>query len=107
MPDSQAGARTWATRAGFDASKTFFFFTVALTMIATLAHVAIFERDVRLSLVVLVEVMALLPVISRVRSIKSPLSSDLTGLRWSAVRLAWLSAFALGGGYLLVMTSAR
>lgn len=107
MPDSQAGARTWATRAGFDASKTFFFFTAGLTLATTLVHVAIFEREIRLSLVLLVQVMALLPVTSRVRSLKSPLSSELAGLRWSAVRLAWLTALALGGGYLLVMTSAR
>lgn len=106
MPDAQAGARTWATRAGFDASKTFFYFTAALTFFVTVAHVAYFERDLRLSLVVLVQLMALMPVATRVRALKSPLSSEIAGLRWSAVRLAWLSALALGGGYLLVMTSA-
>ena len=99
MPDSQAGARTWATRTGFDASQTFFVFTCALTLMASVIHVFVMEQDFRLFPLALAQAMALIPMLVRVRSLQSPVSSGLVGLRWEPVRLAWISAFALAGGY--------
>lgn len=99
MTDSQAGVRTWATRAGFDASKGFFYFTVGLVLAFTSIYVLVFEKDAKLLPALLAQVFFLLPVSFRVRKLASPLSSGLSGLRSEALRLIWITVVALIGGY--------
>lgn len=104
MPDSQAGVVTWATRTGFDASQTFFYFTAALTLVSTAAWLVLFERDLRLLPVLLAQVLFLVPVCMRVRSLASPLSSELVGLRNEALKLNALTLIALLGGLFWIAT---
>lgn len=98
MTDSQAGVRTWATRAGFDASKKFFYFAVALTLTFSALYVFLLEKEVRLLPVFLAQVLLLLPVSLRVKKLASPLSSELTGLRAEALKLNWITLIAFVGG---------
>jgi 1,4-dihydroxy-2-naphthoate polyprenyltransferase len=100
MFDSQAGAVTWATRAGFDASKTFYRFVTVLVVVCSLAYVLYFERDLRFVPVVLAQLLFVLPLWVRVRGLASPLSSGLVGLRSESVRLCAITLMALVGGYL-------
>lgn len=106
LPDSQAGVRTWATRTGFDASKTFFHFVSISSFAASFVYVLVFERDVRMLPVVAVQAMFLIPVNLKVRGIASPLSSELRGLRYAAIRLVWWTAIALIGSYLLLKNTS-
>jgi 1,4-dihydroxy-2-naphthoate polyprenyltransferase len=100
MVDSQAGARTWATRTGFEASKTFYLFVAGLCLLFTAVEVFAVERNIKLLPVFIVQIMVLFPVSLRVRKLASPLSSELVGLRLEAVRLSWLTAIALAGSFL-------
>lgn len=100
MSDDLAGVRTWATRAGFDASKQFFGFTSALVLMFGLLFVVVFERDARLLPVLAAQLVYLFPLLKRVRAIQSPLSSELTGIRAEALKLSWLTTAVLAAGYL-------
>lgn len=99
MVDSQAGARTWATRAGFEASKTFYLFVSALCVLFTAVGVIAIERNIKLAPVLFVQLLVLFYVSQRVKRLASPLSSELVGLRVEAVRLSWLTSVALVGSY--------
>lgn len=107
MTDSQAGVRTWATRAGFDSSKIFFAFTCALTIFFSLVFVLVIEKNLRLMPLVLTQAFFLLPTLMRVRALASPLSSGLVGLRVEALKLALLSTVALVGGFFWILTASR
>jgi 1,4-dihydroxy-2-naphthoate octaprenyltransferase len=107
MPDDQSGVRTWATKAGFDASKKFFTFTAVLTISATTAYIVLFARDFKLVAVLLAQLLFLIPVNQRVSRLSSPLSSDLVGLRMEAVRLCWLTVIAMAGGFFWIYTALR
>jgi 1,4-dihydroxy-2-naphthoate octaprenyltransferase len=100
MSDSQAGAVTWATRAGFDASKTFYRFVTVLVVVCSLTYVFYFERDLRFVPVLLAQILFIFPLWVRVRNLASPLSSGLVGLRSESVRLCLITLMALVGGYL-------
>ncbi len=103
MPDSQAGARTWATRTGFDASKKFFYFTCGLTMFFTAALIAVIHAWYFVP-VVIAQAGFLVPQCRRVRALQSPLSSDLIGLRSEAVKLSWLTVAMIGAGLVWAAT---
>ncbi len=100
MVDSQAGARTWATRTGFEASKTFYLFVSGLCIAFAAAEVFLLERNIKLLPLLLVQLLVLIPVSRRVKGLASPLSSDLVGLRVEAVRLSWLTTIAMVGSFI-------
>jgi hypothetical protein len=100
MTDNQAGVRTWATRAGFDASKTFFFFTAALTLGTMIADLALFDHDWHLLPTLAAQIVFLVPLARRVHELASPLSSDLTGIRKEALKLSWLTLAVFAAGCL-------
>ncbi len=91
MVDSQAGARTWATRTGFDASKTFYIFVAVVCVSFSLFHILVIERAPALLPVAIVQMVILVVASKRVRRLSSPLSSELVGLRDVAVQLSWLT----------------
>lgn len=103
MSDEQAGARTWATRAGFDASKKFFYFTAALTVACTTAYMLLAESRTFMVTVVLAQILFLIPVCIRVKNLASPLSSGLTSLRSEPIRLCVLTSVALIGTFLFII----
>ncbi len=105
MVDEQAGARTWATRAGFDASKKFFYFTAGLTLAFTSAYFVFVESEWIFVSALLAQAMFLIPVCLRVKNLASPLSSQLTGLRLEAVRLCALTTLALSGTFVYILVS--
>ncbi|HVK61097.1 MAG TPA: UbiA family prenyltransferase [Bdellovibrionales bacterium] len=98
MADSQAGASTWATRTGFEAS-ILFFVAIAMLIPAASAFQAGSDRNVILVLVGVIQAAFLIPVVTKVRKLASPLSSDLVGLRYTVLRLAWLTVIALSAAY--------
>jgi 1,4-dihydroxy-2-naphthoate octaprenyltransferase len=100
MPDSQAGARTWATRAGFDASKSFFLFVAGLCIAVSLAHILGVEQNPRLISATFAEACLLFVASKRVSRLQSPLSSELQGLRNSAIQLGWLTTLVMVPNYL-------
>lgn len=104
MSDEQAGARTWATRAGFDASKKFFYFTAGLTVACTTAYMLLIENRTFMVTVLLAQILLLVPVCIRVKNLASPLSSGLTSLRNEAIRLCVLTSVALIGTFLFIIT---
>ena len=105
MTDSQAGISTWATRTGFESSQKFFYFTSLLTLASTAFFIFAMEKEARLLPVLLAQALFLVPVSLRVRGLKSPLSSELVGLRSEALRLCLFTSFAFVGGYLWVIAS--
>lgn len=107
MPDSQAGIRTWATRAGFDASKGFSYFVVALILMSSLSFGFLFASDLKLLPTLIAQVLFLIPLVLRIKSLASPLSSELSGLRLEALKLNWITVIALVGGYLWIMATTR
>lgn len=103
MSDSQAGVRTWATRAGFDASKRFFYFTAGLVFISAAAYIAFFEREVLLMPYLIAQAIAMVSLSMRVRRLASPLSSELTGLRWAVVWFGLLTSGVLIGTWIAII----
>lgn len=99
MVDSQAGARTWATRAGFDASLTFYMVVAAACLLTSLAH-AYVDAAFYLVAVVAIQALFLVRPILRVSKLTSPLSSGLHALRSWALRLSWITAIAFCVFYL-------
>lgn len=89
MVDSQSGVRTWATRVGFDSSKKFFYFTSAALLVSAVVFVFGFEPRLQMLTVVVSIGIYLFSLNRRVFSLASPLSSNLSGLRWSIVSFAW------------------
>jgi 1,4-dihydroxy-2-naphthoate octaprenyltransferase len=104
MDDSQAGVRTWATRAGFDSSKRFFYFTAFLVFASSFTYAVFFERNVLLIPFVIAQACAMFALCTRVQRLASPLSSELTGLRWAVVSFCWLTTGVLLGA---LFTMAR
>lgn len=102
MVDSQAGARTWATRAGFDASKTFFQFVAGCCVAISFVHVFFVEHNFKLVSAPLAQACLLYLAVQRVHKLASPLSSDLIGLRLVAVQLSWLTALVMIPNYLWI-----
>jgi 1,4-dihydroxy-2-naphthoate octaprenyltransferase len=100
MVDSQAGARTWATRAGFDASKTFFQFVAGLCLVISLIHILGVERNPRLISAFLAQGCLLYLASRRVHRLASPLSSELAGLRDVAIQLSWLTTLVMIPNYI-------
>jgi len=100
MIDSQAGARTWATRAGFDASKTFYQVVALACLVISAVHVIASERDPRLLSATFAQAVLLYAASQRVARLKSPLSSDLQGLRNSAIQLSWLTTLVMIPNYI-------
>lgn len=107
MPDSQAGVATWATRAGFDASKQFFLFVSLVILGSSLAFMFTLPDKQSLPLLPLIFAQAwfLLTANLRVMRLKSPLSSELVGLRFEAVKLSWLTLATMIGGFLCLRWS--
>ncbi|MES2855034.1 MAG: prenyltransferase, partial [Bdellovibrionota bacterium] len=93
MSDSQAGANTWATRAGFEASLIFFAIVGVAIPIAALLQ-STMDRNITLAVVAVAQSAFLFPLIAHVRKLASPLSSELVGLRNRILRLAWLTVIA-------------
>ena len=99
MVDSQAGARTWATRAGFDASKTFFHIVAVACVGISVIHCLAVEQSPRLLALPLAQTALLYLATRRVVRLKSPLSSELQGLRDFGIQLSWLTAFVMIPNY--------
>jgi 1,4-dihydroxy-2-naphthoate octaprenyltransferase len=97
MTDSQAGVRTWATRAGFDSSKKFFYFTALLVLTSSFVYAVFFEQTVLLAPFVIAQACAMFALSTRVSRLNSPLSSEFTGLRWAVVSFCWLTTGVLLG----------
>lgn len=95
MVDFQAGARTWATRAGFDASKIFFTLVGSACVFATVAHIYLVEANYLLLPASFVQVLIVSQATKHVGRLTSPLSSELVGLRMRAVALSWVTAVFL------------
>jgi 1,4-dihydroxy-2-naphthoate octaprenyltransferase len=100
MVDSQAGARTWATRTGFDASKTFYLFVAGVCVLISLVHILGVERNPRLISAALAQACVLFVASQRVSQLQSPLSSDLQGLRNSAILTGWLTTLVMVPNYI-------
>lgn len=103
MTDSQAGVRTWATRAGFDASKRFFFFTAALALACMIAFVLGFAQDLRLLPPIVALGAVLFPMVKRVHLLASPLSSQLVDLRQGIVWVTWSTTLVLIGSFIAIL----
>lgn len=99
MTDSQAGVSTWATRAGFDASKRFFYFTAALTVGFAFVFAVLFGRDIAWAIAVLAIGAMTYPLIEKARSVASPLSSGLSRLRRNVVWFSWSTTLILIGTF--------
>lgn len=95
MNDSQAGVRTWATRAGFDASKRFFIFVALVVFVSACVFVIQFQPRLQLFLVLVFLAAHLVFLCRRVARLASPLSSELVGLRWMVITLAWFATALL------------
>ena len=100
MIDSQAGARTWATRAGFDASKTFYYVVALACALSTAVQTLAFDLRAVIAGTFAYQVVHLGFSVVRVRRIASPLSSELIGLRTTAIIMAWTTTAFLLVGYL-------
>jgi 1,4-dihydroxy-2-naphthoate octaprenyltransferase len=89
MIDGRAGFLTWPVRAGFDASKTFTYFCVALILGS--ATVIGFFVDVipERQLMILTLALGSWPLIRRVRQLESPVSGMMRGLSREGYALAW------------------
>ena len=105
MADKNAGALTWATRAGFDASKKFFYFCAALVLGFTLAYVVLVTQEFLFVLVLLVQIAFVVPLCLRVRALASPLSSRLAGLRGGAIQLCALTTFSMVAVYIYILAA--
>jgi 1,4-dihydroxy-2-naphthoate octaprenyltransferase len=105
MVDAQAGARTWATRAGFDASKTFYVFVACVCLVVSLLHILAVEQNPRLISAFLAQASLLFVSVRRVLRLASPLSSGLSGLRESAEQLSWLTALIMIPNYIWMSVS--
>jgi hypothetical protein len=66
----------------------------------TMIFVVVFERNWQLLPVLAAQLVYLVPLLKRVRDLKSPLSSDLVGIRREALKLSWLTLAVLSAGYL-------
>jgi 1,4-dihydroxy-2-naphthoate octaprenyltransferase len=100
MADDQAGVRTWATRAGFDASKTFFVLMATVVVGSTATFMMLFFHDWRLLPVFGTQIFFLLPLSRRVMSLASPLSSRLRGICIEGLKLSWLTLVVLAVAFL-------
>ncbi len=100
MIDSQAGARTWATRAGFDASKTFYYVVALACLLATAVQTLALDLRAVIAGTLGYQLAQLSFAVARVRRIASPLSSELIGLRTTAIIMAWATTAFLLIGYL-------
>jgi 1,4-dihydroxy-2-naphthoate octaprenyltransferase len=100
MSDSQAGASTWATRAGFEASILFFTLVALAIPMASFLQLGM-DQYLTLLLVVIVQIAFLFNVVRTVRKLASPLSSELVGLRVRILRLAWVTVLAFSAAYTL------
>lgn len=98
LTDGRAGLRTWPVRAGFDSSKTFTYFVLALISFS-MAVLAVLVDPVPERIIPLVVLgFAMGPLATRVRRLESPLASRMRGLHAAGLGLAWfnLLAFLLG-----------
>lgn len=100
MTDSQAGVSTWATRAGFDSSKSFFYFTAALTVTFALTFAVFFGRDMAWVIALLAIGAMTYPLIEKVRSVASPLSSALSRLRLNVIWFSCSTTLILIGTFI-------
>jgi 1,4-dihydroxy-2-naphthoate octaprenyltransferase len=96
--DGRAGLKTWPVRTGFDASKTFTYFCLALIS-ASMAFVLVLVDPVPeriLAMVVLA--FGVGPLAMRVRALESPVGGRMHGLHAAGLRLAWMNmlAFLIG-----------
>ncbi len=94
MADSQAGVRTWATRAGFDSSQNFFYFTVGLSSLGLLAF-WLSSSVLMLPAALLVHLAGSWILVRRVSQLASPLASKLTGLRRLVLWCTWATSLAI------------
>ncbi len=98
LVDSKAGLKTWPVRAGFDASKTFTYFSLALVS-ASMAFVLVLVDPVPEKILpMIVLAFGIGPLAMRVRGLESPVGGRMRGLGAAGLRLAWMNllAFLLG-----------
>ena len=107
MADSQAKVQTWATRAGFDASKKFFYFTAILSSFCLFVYAGVFEGSPWFAGVVMIHVGCCLQLCERVHYLASPLSSRLMGLRRSVLITCWITAFVLSLAMIVLAGTGR
>ncbi len=98
LVDGRAGFRTWPVRAGFDASKTFAYFSVALVIVSAVLISAFVDPIPERTLLPAVLILASRTLIGRVKGLESPVAGKMRGLAREGYLLAWwgLLAFLLG-----------
>jgi 1,4-dihydroxy-2-naphthoate polyprenyltransferase len=94
LVDGRAGLKTWPVRAGFDASKTFTYFCLALISASMALLVVLVDPNPIRLLPMIVLTLAIGPLASRVWNLKSPLASRMRGLHAAGLRMAWFNLFA-------------
>ncbi len=95
MVDSQAEARTLATRMGFDKSKKLVLILAALSSLSILFFDWAVNTDGYFILVLVVHWAALFPIVKRLRNAPSPLSSSLSEIRKAGLRAHVITTVAL------------
>lgn len=98
MIDGQAGFRTWPVRAGFDASKTFAYFTVALVLGSAVGISLLIDIIPERWVMVFTLAMGSWSLVRRVYQLESPVSGRMHGLSREGYALAWWGfiGFVLG-----------
>jgi 1,4-dihydroxy-2-naphthoate polyprenyltransferase len=94
MVDSQAEARTLATRLGFDKSKKMVWVLAALSSLSILIFDWAVNADGYFILVFVAHAAALFPITKRLRNAPSPLSSNLSEIRKAGLRAHLITTIA-------------
>lgn len=96
--DGRAGLKTWPVRAGFDASKTFTYFALALVSASMALVMVLIDPAAERLLPCFVLAFGIGPLAVRVRELGSPVGGKMRGLHAAGLRLAWMNliAFAVG-----------
>jgi 1,4-dihydroxy-2-naphthoate polyprenyltransferase len=94
MVDSQAEARTLATRLGFDKSKKLVLVLAAFSSLSILFFDWAVNADGYFIAVLIVHAAALWPIVKRLRNAPSPLSSELSQIRKAGLRAHLITTVA-------------
>ena len=94
MVDSQAEARTLATRLGFDSAKTLVWVLSAFSSLSILMFDWAVDGDGLYILAFIAHAFALFPIIRKLLKAPSPLSSGLMQIRRNGLRAHWITTIA-------------
>lgn len=95
LVDGRAGFRTWPVRAGFDSSKNFSYFCIAL-VVCSAAYISLIADPISERLLLPgVLLLASRHVVSRIYHLNSPIAGKMRGLAQEGYLLAWWGVLAL------------